>query len=180
MRHGSPTLPGMTEFEAGPSPHPPWMKKRQLLRRLWTSVGCRGFPGSRGTALKSHFVKKHHISVCSKLALTKSLSFSLFVHFSPPWQQASRNDLPSGDFCSPARFSPFCWPSVKIRHWQMGLLLMKCWALVEEASSAAHQNLLADGALCWILRLTAVEQTACDMTNCMMKMSEYDVLLLRQ
>lgn len=61
----------------------------------------------------------HHISLWS-------LGLSILFFFSSPWQQVLRSNLPSGDFCSLARFSLFCWPSVKIRQWQIDLHILKC------------------------------------------------------
>lgn len=164
MRHSSPILLGMREFEVDPSPHPPWMNWCQLCHCLWTSVGYRGFQGSGD--IRFWVISKNMVFVfASNLHRIKRLS--VWVLFSSsPWQQGLSIYLPSGDFCSPARFSLFCWPSVKIRHWQTCLVLQKHWALTEAAFSTAYQNLLANGALCWVLRLTAVQQTACNMTHC--------------
>lgn len=60
MRHSSPTLPGTREFEADPSPHPPWMKRCQLLHHLWRLVDYRGSPGSRDILYVESFVKTPH------------------------------------------------------------------------------------------------------------------------
>lgn len=115
MCHSSPILPGMREFEANPSLHPPLMKWCQRFRHLWTSVGHRGFPHSRD--VECLIICKDNIFLFALNLNRLELSQSECSFFSP-WQQALRSYLPSGDFCIPARFFLFCWPSVKIRHWQ--------------------------------------------------------------
>lgn len=116
MRNSLPILPDMREFEADLSLHLLWMKWCQLLHHLWTLVCCRAFPGSRDIVCWI---------ICKDIIFLFAHLVWVFIFFPSPWQQALRRYLPSEDFCSPARFSLFCLPSVKIRHWQTDLVILK-------------------------------------------------------
>lgn len=83
------------------------------------------------------------------------------VFFSLLWQQVVGRYLRFGDFCNPTRFSQFCWPSVKKK-----VLILPKQITSAEFAYSSYQDLLANSALCWILPLTAVQQTAGDLTHC--------------
>lgn len=119
---------------------------------------CREFQGS-GEEKKS---KTTTFSVCcSTLRFKGCVSVCLF--FPLLWQRAVGRYLRYGDFCSPTRFSLFCWPSVKT---ETTPLTSETLMTERGADDSSHQDLLAKAALCWILQLTAEQQAAGNVTHC--------------
>lgn len=151
-----------------------------MFRYLWMSVGYRGFPGSTNVSsiVTCHefilyfmvmlFLLKTEIYLSSLNSVSIGYWVVMFT-----WTASLKKLSAIWGFIQSSQVLPvllaICKDYRKMWNCTAGTdtdpVLLTSSAIIGSSYCRTYQDLLAEDALCWTLRLTAVQQTACHMTH---------------